>query len=84
MSCTLVSFPVKSLILLSIISYNTHGLANIVTWDGAKERAEKISQKVNDFDIIFLQENFCYNDQILEESTHPYIARGKTTPLSTS
>jgi len=68
-----------SITTLLVVSYNTYGLSSCITWDDSKHRAEQISKRLNKYDLVFLQENWCFNDELQKHTDHSYIARGRTT-----
>jgi len=68
-----------SITTLLVVSYNTHGLSSCITWNDSSGKAEQISKRLSKYDLVFLQENWCFNDELQKYDNHPYVARGKTT-----
>lgn len=66
---------------LRVLTYNVAGLSSIIQGGNPGERHSMISPKLNDYDIVGVQENFDYDRQLTESITKlPYrnIHTGKT------
>jgi len=55
-----------------ILSYNVGGLPAIISSSKPQEYTEQISPKLNDFDIVNVQEDFGYNDELTSQLQFPY------------
>lgn len=64
---------------LSLLSYNTRGLPEIVARDGAAERHRRIGGLANAYDLVLLQEDFFHHEALLESAHHPLVVRGNGT-----
>ena len=65
-------------IILNVLSYNIHGLPNILTPYKNSNRIKEIINEVNSYDLIFLQENWVYQDLIKNNfSNNKFIIGGK-------
>lgn len=62
---------------LSVICYNVAGLPQDLSSSDPELYSSVISPLLNDYDVVHLQEDFCYHDSILLHNTHTY----RTTPL---
>ncbi|WP_169739236.1 endonuclease/exonuclease/phosphatase family protein [Dyadobacter crusticola] len=65
----------------SVISYNIAGLPQLIS-SAATDRAPSIREigaRLNDFDIVHVQEDFNYNRTLYSENKHPFrtISKGK-------
>lgn len=60
-----------------LLSYNVAGLPEGISSSHPKTYTSSISPLLNEFDIIHLQEDFCYHDSLLLYDKHPY--RTETT-----
>lgn len=66
-------FFVKHLLFFAAVSYNIHALPSCMACDNPKERTEKIAWKMNEYDLVFLQEDFCFNENFLKYSKQTLI-----------
>lgn len=57
---------------IKVICYNVAGLPEIVSSSSPETYTSSISPLLNDFDVVHLQEDFCYNDSIILFATHPH------------
>ncbi|MCB9640674.1 MAG: endonuclease/exonuclease/phosphatase family protein [Myxococcales bacterium] len=65
----------------SVLTYNVKGLPAIV--EGTEDPATRmklISPMLNDFDIVGIQENFQYNDELMSKVTLPTKAQANREP----
>lgn len=68
--------PLAAPIEISVLSYNTHGLPEFVTRDGAAERHRRIGALSNRYDLVLLQEDFLHHEELLVGARHPLVVRG--------
>lgn len=61
----------------SILSYNVAGLPQLVSSSDPERFMSSISPLLNDFDIVHVQEDFCYHDSLLLFDNHAY----RTDPM---
>ena len=57
---------------LRVLSYNIAGLHNIISPLKNKKNMALIGEKINDFDIVLLQENFSYHSNLMEQANFPF------------
>lgn len=58
----------------SALSYNVAGLPNGISSSEPLLYSSLISPGLNDFDLVHLQEDFCYHDSIMLYNNHPVIS----------
>jgi endonuclease/exonuclease/phosphatase family metal-dependent hydrolase len=83
---TFISFPSARIDLpvmnegeFSVITYNIAGLPEVIS-SAITERAssiQEIGRRVNQFDIVHVQEDFNYNDYLYKQNEHPYKTKSK-------
>ena len=56
----------------NILSYNVGGLPEIISSSTPSKYTKLISPKLNDYDVVNVQENFGYNDDLNSKLTFPY------------
>ena len=56
---------------ITIVTYNVHGLPSDLA-DTDPEKIKQISPLLNDYDIILIQEDFVYHQELAQEAEHPY------------
>lgn len=56
----------------NILSYNVGGLPEIISSSTPSKYTKLISPKLNDYDVVNVQENFGYNDDLNSKFTFPY------------
>lgn len=56
-----------------MLSYNVGGLPDLVSSSNPKEYTVQISPKLNDYDIINVQEDFNYHNELISQVTLPYL-----------
>lgn len=59
------------------LTYNVAGLPEIISGSSPETYTSLISPLLNDFDIVHVQEDFCYHDSLLLFDNHKY----KTDPM---
>ncbi|MGO4730219.1 jacalin-like lectin [Paenibacillus sp. 2KB_22] len=57
----------------NVLSYNVGGLPDLVSSSNPKEYTVQISPKLNNYDIINVQEDFNYHNELISQVTLPYI-----------
>ena len=57
---------------INIMSYNVGGLPEIISSSKPSKYTKLISPKLNDYDIINVQEDFGYNDDLISKIIHKY------------
>ena len=57
---------------ISVLNYNVAGLPQIFSSSNPELYTSKISQLLNEYSIIHVQEDFCYHDSLLLFDNHPY------------
>lgn len=60
-------------VTFSIISYNVAGLPQGVSSSDPEKYMSSISPLINDYDIVQVQEDFCYHDSLLLFNNHTYV-----------
>ncbi|MCB0510609.1 MAG: hypothetical protein KDC82_07570 [Bacteroidetes bacterium] len=63
---------------LSLLSYNVAGLPQSISSSDPEKYMSLISPSLNDFDVVHVQEDFCYHDSLLLYLDLPY--RSEPTP----
>ena len=66
---------------LRILSYNIAGLHNIISPLKNRKNMTLIGEKINDFDIVLLQENFSYSSLLMETTNFPFWQKADTRGL---
>lgn len=59
-------------ITISVVTYNVAGLPEGISSSHPAQYTSSISPLLNEFDLVHMQEDFCYHDSILLYNTHPY------------
>lgn len=73
--CTNEPAPISG--QFTTLSYNVAGLPEGISSSHPALYSSHISPLLNEFDIVHVQEDFCYHDSLLLYNTHPYV----TTPM---
>ncbi len=55
------------------ISYNVAGLPDLLSSSHPATYSSSIGSAINRFDIVHLQEDFCYHDSIMKHNKHEYV-----------
>ncbi len=63
-------------VLLSVLSYNTHGLPSWIAGDDPPARYPLLLAKAARFDVVLLQEDFAHQAIVDSEKRHPLRVRG--------
>jgi len=66
---------------LSILSYNTHGLASWIAGDDPEARFPEISRLLNRYDVALIQEDWAYHELLTEHAVHQVVERGNGAEL---
>ena len=61
---------------LSVLSYNVHGISWLFAKDNPNDRAAAIGWLANRYDVVLLQEDFEYHDEIGRQMTGTVAIRG--------
>jgi endonuclease/exonuclease/phosphatase family metal-dependent hydrolase len=56
----------------TVLTYNVAGLPDQISGSTPSVYSEPIGLLINDYDIVHVQEDFCYHDSLLLKNTHPY------------
>ncbi|MGH7290609.1 MAG: endonuclease/exonuclease/phosphatase family protein [Myxococcota bacterium] len=68
-------------LVLSVLSYNVHGLASILVDDDPEARMPRISSRLNAYDVALIQESWTYGEALAASATHPVKERsGEADP----
>ncbi len=63
------SSPTKT---LELLTYNVAGLPQAISSVKPAENTKKISPLLNPFDLVLVQEDFAYHDDLVSAATHPH------------
>lgn len=55
-----------------VLTYNVAGLPDIISGSTPSKYSSAISKLLNDYDIVHVQEDFCYHDSLILHLKHPY------------
>jgi len=58
----------------SVLTYNVSGLADFISGGNPAVNTPKISPLLNDYDIVNVQEDFNYHDELLSATVHSYLS----------
>lgn len=58
---------------ISLLCYNVAGLPESISSSSPETYMSSISRLLNDYDVVHLQEDFCYNDSVMLYAEHQYI-----------
>lgn len=61
---------------VTVLSYNTHGLAGWIARDDPEARFPVIGELVNRYDVVLLQEDFEHHERLRARLRHPLVERG--------
>lgn len=67
-------------LIFSVLSYNIHGLPQWIAGDHPERRMPLIVKQIEEYPIVFLQENFAYSAHIAK-TLHPTILHGNASRL---
>ncbi|MFO8056980.1 MAG: endonuclease/exonuclease/phosphatase family protein [bacterium] len=56
----------------SVLTYNVAGLPELISGSHPSVYTELISPKLNDFDLVLVQEDFSYNDELSSRTEHAH------------
>ncbi len=59
---------------LKLLSYNVAGLPELLSSSSPETYTSSISPLLNEFDIVHVQEDFCYHDLLIESNTHSFAS----------
>lgn len=66
---------------LSLLSYNTHGLASWIVDDEPELRFPRISALLDAYDVALIQEDWSHHEALVEAASHQLIERGNDSRL---
>lgn len=58
---------------IKALCYNVAGLPNIISSSVPVRNTSLVSPLINEFDIVHVQEDFCYHDSLLLYNEHPFV-----------
>jgi endonuclease/exonuclease/phosphatase family metal-dependent hydrolase len=61
---------------VTVLSYNTHGLAAWIAGDDPAARFPRIAELANTYDLALLQEDFVHHERLRASARQPLIERG--------
>ena len=67
---------------LRVLSYNTHGLIGWIAGDDPQSRFPKISQLLHPYDVVLVQEDWSYHEELVSASPHEVVERGNDSRLA--
>jgi hypothetical protein len=68
-------------LLVAVLSYNVHGLADILVDDDPVARMPAISERLNRYDVALVQESWAYGEALDAKVTHAVVERsGRVDP----
>lgn len=67
-------FAATKTVELSVLTYNVAGLPDIISSSKPSLYTKLISPKLNDYDIVLVQEDFSYHQDLRSRATHQYIS----------
>ncbi len=65
-----ISFPYTD--TLSVLTYNVAGLPELLSSSNPERNTPEIGNRINQYDLVAVQEDFNYNHLLYAKSTHPY------------
>lgn len=71
-SAMLLASPVVASGQLSVLTYNVAGLPDAFSSGSPATNTVKISPLLNDYDVVVVQEDFSYHNDLTGQSAHPY------------
>lgn len=57
----------------TVLTYNVAGLPELISSSDPSDNTSKISHLLNDYDIVAVQEDFAYHDELIKNVTSPYL-----------
>ncbi len=67
---------------LRVLSYNTHGLVGWIAGDDPESRFPKISQRLHAYDVVLIQEDWSYHEELVSWAPHEVVERGNGSRLA--
>ena len=61
---------------LSVLTYNTHGLPSWLAEDEPEKRTPLISKRLGAYDLVLLQEDWAYHDELVADAGPRVVLRG--------
>ena len=65
---------------LTVLTYNVAGLPEGISGSHPERNTPQISPRLNAFDLVLVQEDFWYHEQLIEDDAHPYRSEPWRTP----
>jgi hypothetical protein len=62
---------------VSFLTYNVAGLPDSLSGSSPANNIPQISPLLNTYDIVLVQEDFAYHDDVIDAVTHPYLSEEK-------
>ena len=65
--------------VLTVLSYNVHGLASLVAKDDPRDRSPTIGWLAHEYDVVLFQEDFEYHDELAQQilpEANCYVGNG--------
>lgn len=57
----------------NVLCYNVAGLPEIISSSNPSENTQLISPKLNDYDVVSVQEDFAYHSELISAAEHAYV-----------
>jgi endonuclease/exonuclease/phosphatase family metal-dependent hydrolase len=70
-------------LLLTVLSYNVHGLSDWIVDDDPATRMPEISARLNAYDVALVQESWSYFDALAAQATHAVVERSGSVDAGT-
>lgn len=64
----------------SLLTYNVAGLPQGISSSNPTVNIPLISPRLNDYDVVVVQEDFAFHDQLIVDAEHPYQSEPKPYP----
>lgn len=64
----------------SLLAYNVAGLPQGISSSNPTENIPQISPRLNDYDVVVVQEDFAFHEILAAEANHPYQSEPKPYP----
>jgi hypothetical protein len=63
-------------IIIAVLSYNVRGAPAAIARDAPETRMPIIGRLLNRYDLVLVQEDFAYHDELVRPARHPVIVHG--------
>jgi len=64
----------------SLLTYNVAGLPQGISSSNPTDNIPQISPRLNDYDVVVVQEDFAFHDQLIADAEHPHQSEPKPYP----